>query len=226
MLRLRKMLNQGFIKAPQWLELLQPGPLWHYRKPNKLSSEPTVFLTFDDGPTTGVTEKVLDILASYQATATFFVIGESVEKDVKLVKAVAQQGHTIANHTWSHSNGWNANINSWLKEIDRCAAVIKDVTNQSSQFFRPPYGRLPFRFWRRKMVGSPEQRIVMWDVTSGDFIPELSWRDIVERTIDSTENGSIVLFHDSQLASPRLLKALPLILENLSSRGFQFSPLH
>ena len=128
------------------------------------TTEPVLYLTFDDGPIPEVTPWVLDTLESYNARATFFCVGHNVEKHPDLFQRLLNEGHSVGNHTFSHLNGWETENIAYFNNIRHCAHLVK------SPLFRPPYGRI-----------TPSQRqyllrhyqIVMWDVLSGDFDEDL-----------------------------------------------------
>jgi len=188
---------------------LLPGSIW--RMPD---SGKTVYLTFDDGPTPGVTEQVLSILSEHYAKATFFCIGHCVEKHPALFDKLLLDGHAVGNHTYSHNNGWKVSLNDYLEDVEKCNQVFK------SKLFRPPYGKLsPRQFLNLQKLYT----IVMWDVLSMDYDTRLSSETCLNNVLDHVRNGSVITFHDSLKAWPRLKEILPLILKELSNQGFAFS---
>jgi peptidoglycan/xylan/chitin deacetylase (PgdA/CDA1 family) len=191
---------------------LLPGSIW--RMPG---SGKTVYLTFDDGPTPGITEQVLSMLAEVGAKGTFFCIGNCVEKHPELFHKLLEDGHAVGNHTYSHHNGWKVSLNNYIEDVEKCDQIFK------SKLFRPPYGKLsPRQFIHlRKMYN-----IVMWDVLSMDYDTRLSSEICLNNVLDHVRNGSVITFHDSLKAWPRLKEILPLILKELSNQGFAFSVIH
>ena len=188
---------------------LLPGSIW--RMPG---SGKTVYLTFDDGPTPGVTEHVLSMLSEHNAKATFFCIGNCVEKHPELFDKLMEEGHAIGNHTYSHYNGWKVSLNNYLEDVEKCNQIFK------SKLFRPPYGKLsPFQFIHLRN----SYTIVMWDVLSMDYDSRLSSETCLENVLHHVRNGSVITFHDSVKAWPRLKEILPQILQELSTQGFTFS---
>jgi peptidoglycan/xylan/chitin deacetylase (PgdA/CDA1 family) len=189
-----------------------PGSIW--RMPD---SGKTVYLTFDDGPTPGVTEQVLSMLAKVGAKATFFCIGNCVEKHPELFQKLLEDGHAIGNHTYSHKNGWKVSFSEFIEDVNKCSTIF------SSPFFRPPYGKLSprqFIHLRKKYT------IIMWDVLSLDYDTRLSSESCLNNVLHHVRNGSVITFHDSLKAWPRLKEILPQILEELSNQGFTFSVIH
>ena len=175
-----------------------------------------MFLTFDDGPTPGVTEWVLDTLAKFEAKATFFMVGKNAVSNPELVKRILLEGHSIGNHTFTHLNGWRTTLPSYTKSALKCGEAVP------SNLFRPPYGRITRAQTRR--LGN-RYKIIMWDVLSGDFDMELPKQKVVKNVLNNTEPGSIIVFHDSVKAEPRLKYALPRVLNYLKDEGYHFNPI-
>ncbi|MBI5915951.1 MAG: polysaccharide deacetylase family protein [Bacteroidetes bacterium] len=199
------------VKTPQFIQKLFPNFTW--RIP---TGEKTLHLTFDDGPIPEVTPWVLDQLAAYRAKATFFCIGDNVHKYPDVLEMVKNAGHTVGNHTFHHLNGWLTDNVKYFLNVRRCAHALR------SNLFRPPYGKLKPKqaeFLQR------HYRIVMWDVLSGDFDPEISREQCLENVLQNAKDGSIVVFHDSLKAWEKLQFALPKVLANFHSQGYQFRRL-
>jgi peptidoglycan/xylan/chitin deacetylase (PgdA/CDA1 family) len=199
------------IKTPQFIQDLFPNFTW--RIPGK---EKIVYLTFDDGPIPEVTPWVLEQLKAYQAQATFFCVGENIHRHPEVFQQVVDAGHSIGNHTNQHLNGWSVDNLTYFHDIRHCARVVK------TSLFRPPYGRMKpkqAQFLQR------HYRIVMWDVLSGDFDPNISNEQCLENVISNVHPGSIVVFHDSLKAQEKLEFVLPKVLEHFSQQGYQFHAL-
>lgn len=196
------------VRPPTYLRFLYPGVVW-----NKTTNEKILYLTFDDGPTPEVTPAVLDLLASYQAKATFFCIGENVKKHPILYNRIKAEGHSIGNHTHTHPSSWKVKYDFYLNDVEEARKVI------DSTLFRPPYGKLTPRtlFALRKKF-----RIIMWDVISCDFDEKVSAEQVEKNVIENTTKGSIIVFHDSVKAAPRILKVLPTILKHYTESGYSF----
>jgi len=199
------------VKTPQFIQKLFPNFTW--RVP---TDEKVIHLTFDDGPIPEVTPWVLDILAQHNAKATFFCVGDNVRKHPDVLEMVKKAGHAIGNHTYNHLNGWLTDNVQYFLNVRRCAHEIR------SSLFRPPYGRMKPRqgeFLQR------HYRIVMWDVLSGDFDPEISAEQCLDNVLSNAKKGSIIVFHDSLKAWEKLQHVLPKVLVHFSERGFRFSHL-
>ena len=119
------------VKTPRFMQSLFPNYTWNVK-----TDEKVIYLTFDDGPIPEVTPWVLDQLAEYDAKATFFCVGENVEKHPSVLEEVLEAGHSVGNHTFNHLSGWTTDNIPFFHNIRHCARVVK------SGLFRPPYGRL------------------------------------------------------------------------------------
>jgi peptidoglycan-N-acetylglucosamine deacetylase len=198
------------------MRALYPNFVW--RKPTQ---EKVIYLTFDDGPIPEVTEFVLETLATYNAKATFFCIGNNIQKHPNIFQKVINGGHGIGNHTFNHLRGWATDDKNYFDNIAQCKDEMTSrgvVTN----LFRPPYGRIKKS---QSKILLPDYQIIMWDVLSGDFSLNLSPKTVLEKTLKHTEAGSIVLFHDSIKANTNMSYALPRFLEHFSEKGFRFETL-
>jgi peptidoglycan/xylan/chitin deacetylase (PgdA/CDA1 family) len=199
------------VKTPWILRKLYPDCLWKVK-----TEEKWLYLTFDDGPHPEVTPFVLDELAKYQAKATFFCIGKNVKDHFDTYRRIIEEGHRPGNHTFDHLNGWKVSDKKYIENIRKASLSI------DSDIFRPPYGRIT-RFQISLLQNEPfARKIVMWDVLSGDFDESLSGERCYENVINHSGPGSVIVFHDSLKALPRLQYALPKILEYFSREGYQF----
>ncbi len=175
--------------------------------------EKVIYLTFDDGPVPEVTPKVLDVLLQFNIKATFFCIGDNVQKHPELFHRLLNEGHRIGNHTNNHLNGWKCSDMSYLRNVLKCAEYV------NSDLFRPPYGKI-----KRSQATAlkSKYKIVMWDVLSGDFDPYTPPEKCVHNVLDNVANGSIIVFHDSIKAANKMLYALPIVLEQLLAQEYRF----
>ena len=180
----------------------------------------SVYLTFDDGPVPGPTEFVLDVLGDKAIKATFFCIGQNVEKNPQILRRIVNEGHSIGNHTFNHLNGWKVSTHDYLANVAACDRLLGAA--QGSRIFRPPYGRI-----RRDAVRSLKDfRIVMWDVLSYDFASDVSPEQCLNGVLRAVRPGSIVVFHDSYKAEKNLRFALPRFIDVCRAEGYGFAPLH
>lgn len=184
--------------------------------PVEVDGQPAVYLTFDDGPHPEITSAVLDILAQNEVPATFFCVGQNVEKHFDIVERIREEGHEIGNHTYRHESGWTTSNYQYLKSYSRCQELV------NAKWFRPPYGRIT-----RSQASAlqKETQIIMWDVLSGDFdenrTAEMCYNDLLV----NTRPGAIVVFHDSIKAADRMLPLLHAYISWLRQEGYTCSLL-
>ncbi|MDB2385652.1 polysaccharide deacetylase family protein [Polaribacter sp.] len=189
-----------------------------------------IYLTFDDGPTPDITEFVLEELNKYEANATFFCIGKNIENHPEIFKRIIKEGHVIGNHTQNHLNGWKNNNTNYLENVIKAEHIISSQIQKSNEcvthipkLFRPPYGKIKRK--QAKELLAIGYKIVMWSVLSGDFDTKLSKEKCLQNVLQNTENGSIIVFHDSKKASEKVKYVLPKILKNFSEKGYVFKAI-
>ena len=191
----------------------------HFYKSAMWRKEPekkTVYLTFDDGPVPEVTPWVLDKLKEYGISATFFCVGENVQKYPELFERIKAEGHSVGNHTFNHITGFNSNYDVFLKNIEEADVLIQ------SKLFRPPHGHLT----RGQCLKLKEKyQIVMWDVITRDYNQALKPEKVFAIATKYTRNGSLVVFHDSLKAEKNMKYAMPKTVEYLLEKGYTFDKL-
>lgn len=208
-----------FTKTPWWLKSLYPRCVWDIP-----AAEKVLYLTFDDGPNPLATPYVLDQLKQHNAKATFFCIGKNVIEHTAIYRRITDEGHRVGNHTFNHFNGWKVRDEQYLQNILQAGKYI------DSNLFRPPYGKIT-RFQVKLLSGiknspaSANFRIIMWDVLSGDFDTTLSCEQCSANVIKNVRPGSVIVFHDSEKAFPRMKDALPRVLEHFSAGGYRFDAI-
>lgn len=191
----------------------------------------TLLLTFDDGPHPAHTPRVLDILKRYGIKAVFFQIGQNLGsagegrqtlREVALVRRMLDEGHTIANHTYTHPLLPHLDEVAVSAEIDRTEQLLAAVAAGHpghAPLFRPPYGA------RNDLVLAEVTarglRSVIWNIDSRDWADPIP-RSVVQRVVDEAthEGRGIILLHDIH---PRTVAALPILLDELVRRGFRFA---
>lgn len=221
-------------QTPFFLPWLYPQLVW--RMP---AHEKKVYLTFDDGPVPGPTEFVLETLKQYNAIATFFCIGDNVQKHPEVFIKILAAGHAFGNHTFNHLKGWSTSLTTYLDNVRQCEEVLNrriqlptddqlpiTLNDQqpatSNHFFRPPYGRIT-----RSQINALKEKykIIMWDVLTQDYRQIMTPDKCIRGTIQATRAGSVVVFHDSYKAERNLMFALPRYLEYLTAEGYTFGKL-
>lgn len=205
------------VHTPKSAQRLFPKRVW--RGPGQ---EQTVYLTFDDGPIPEVTPWVLEQLEAYDAKATFFVIGDNVSKHPEIFRSLLDAGHAVGNHTFHHLKQPTVATQQYLEDIEACDRILKEQGHKT-QLFRPPYGKLRSKV--AKKIATKGKRIVMWDVVSGDFDLQLDPDHCAQNVLKHITPGSIVVFHDSLKAEPRLRHALPKVLEYIREQNWKAESL-
>lgn len=181
------------------------------------TARPVVAMTFDDGPHASLTPQLLDILAVRGIRATFYVIGSRVVRHPDIMQRIADEGHEIGNHTWSHPSLSGMGDAAILSELDRTSHAIFDTVGRPPVTMRPPYGNLTSR--QRLMVhGERNLPTILWSVDPED------WRRpgpgvVAERIVSRSHPGGVILAHDIQSGTVR---AMPATLDTLTARGYQF----
>lgn len=200
------------IKIPQIIKRLFSNQVWDI--PNK---ENKIYLTFDDGPTSEITEWVLEVLKENNIKATFFCIGNNIEKHPEIFNKIISDGHSIGNHTFNHKNGWKTSTTDYIQNIELCQ---KQILNLKSKIFRPPYGKIkPSQSKKLRKLG---YKIIMWDILTADFDKKTSKEKCLENATKKVSSGSIIVFHDSVKAFTNLEYALPKTIQILKEKGFVF----
>jgi peptidoglycan/xylan/chitin deacetylase (PgdA/CDA1 family) len=194
------------LKPPKFLRRLMPDLIWD------IEDERNVFLTFDDGPTPGITEWMLTTLDKYDAKATFFCLGKNVEAYPDLYQRIIDAGHRVGNHSYSHQKGWSMPTDRYVEDVDFAADFIQ------SDLFRPPYARITPAQTRAL---AQRYRLIMWDIISRDYNRQISPETCLRNVLPYLEGGSIVVFHDSVKAFRNMRYALPRTLEEIRRRGLK-----
>jgi peptidoglycan/xylan/chitin deacetylase (PgdA/CDA1 family) len=182
----------------------------------KNPSEKVIYLTFDDGPVPEVTPQVLDILDIYGWKATFFCVGENVQKYPELYADILKRGHNVGNHSFNHIKGYEYSTIEYVDNVKKAAQFI------DSELFRPPYGRIK---WNQIKALRKNYDIVMWDVITHDYNKNLCVDDVFKNVKYNLRKGSIVVFHDSIKAKKNVLQALPLSIEFWESKAYSYGLL-
>jgi peptidoglycan/xylan/chitin deacetylase (PgdA/CDA1 family) len=170
-----------------------------------------LYITFDDGPFPGITERVLVLLEEFNAKATFFCLGEQVMTHPSLYQQILDKGHRTGNHSWDHPNGWTSSANTYINNVRKAKELIH------SDLFRPPYGRIgPFQYLKLKK----EFRIVGWTKMARDYQAEMDV-DTEFHRLKNRKPGDIVVFHTNHKSSEKGLLLLKRLLESWKGQ-FEF----
>jgi peptidoglycan/xylan/chitin deacetylase (PgdA/CDA1 family) len=208
-----------FIKIPPLIKKLFPKYIW-----NIPTSDKKIYLTFDDGPTPEITRWTLDVLKQYNAKATFFCIGNNIQKNPELFQEITAAGHSVGNHTFTHLNGWKTPTTTYLENVLQCDTHIRnEMPDYKSKLFRPPYGKI--KPSQAKALRNLGYKIILWSLISYDFDNTLSKENCLKNVLSNCEPGTIVVFHDSIKAFTNLEYVLPKTLEFLKENNFRMLKL-
>lgn len=185
-----------------------------------------IALTFDDAPDPRFTPQILDILASYDVCATFFVVGSRAVKHPALVRRIHREGHTVGNHSYNHAVMSQLNSREFHTQIWRTDAIVSKIIGYHPRFVRPPYGEmLPDQVaWSRKSGYT----VVNWDVDSVDWRNNPNSGIILHNIKKTLQPGSIVLQHAGGGYGQDLtgtIQALPVLISQLRKKGYKFVTL-
>ena len=199
------------VRPPAVFRQVYPGAIWRMPRTSK-----KIYLTFDDGPVPGVTTAALSVLKEHNVKATFFCVGENVQRHPEVFSQVLEDGHAVGNHTMHHFDGWKHSWYDYMRDVKECAQTFQ------SKLFRPPYGHM-----RRSQFHTLQRRckVVMWDVLTCDYDNTYAKEHCLELALQYSRSGSIVVFHDSEKAQERMLYALPRYIAEMKSRGFSFDSI-
>ncbi len=189
--------------------------------PNK---DKIVYLTFDDGPTPKITEWTLSQLKLYNAKATFFCIGNNIEKHPDIFDKIIKEKHSIGNHTFNHLKGWETSNEIYIENTIQCNSELVKNNYIECKLFRPPYGKI--KKTQGNVLKKLGYKIIMWDVLSADFDQTITKQKCLENVVSNVKSGSIIVFHDSEKAFVNLEYALPKSLAFLKENGYRFEAIY
>jgi peptidoglycan/xylan/chitin deacetylase (PgdA/CDA1 family) len=198
-----------------WLPLISRGSTAH---------PPRVALTFDDGPSPGPTETILDILRDEGVPAAFFVIGRNVAAAPHLLKRMHAEGHLIGNHTYDHAHwGGFSGAEYWDQQIGKTDDLIEQLIGVRCAMFRPPLGIKTF--WLNGVLKHHHQTMVTWSLKARDGVTT-TVDDILARLLPTASAGDIMLLHDGfDPHSPRdpqpSIDCLRPLIRSLREKGFE-----
>lgn len=176
-----------------------------------------VALTFDDGPTE-FTPQFLDLLKENNIKATFFCIGKQIEKHPETFQRIIAEGHTVGNHTLSHSNNTGfLSTSKMIEEVEKCDEVMLKVGNIKTNLYRPPFGVTNPNI--AKAIRKTHKKSIGWNVRSLDTITE-DEKKIYRKITKGLKKGSIILLHDTSEKTYRVLADLLLFLKDKNYSTF------
>lgn len=184
------------------------------------SRERVAYLTFDDGPDPVFTPPLLDLLGEHGARASFFLIGQRIEKHPEVVRRIVAEGHLIGNHSYSHPHFDRLALDAQLGEIERTDALLGEFDKRARHRFRTPRGVVPFGLlWHFARI---RRCITYWSRDSLDY-QDRSVDDLVGLLRrDAVRNGDVVLMHDDSARAENVLKTM---LPEWKAQGFSMQAL-
>ena len=180
------------------------------------TEEKVIALTFDDGPHSKYTPEILDILADYEAKATFFVLGAHAEKFPDILYREFSEGHEIGNHTYDHTT----KLSRLSQEMKDTSDTIYAITGTRPKLFRPVGGDYNDAIVHRAKKNQLSVTLWSWDQDTKDW-SGVDHKAIAEDVISNVSPGDVVLFHDAGGKRDETVKALPLVLEYLTENGYE-----
>ena len=175
-----------------------------------------VALTFDDGPASPYTRAILALLQQHKVRATFFVLGRQGKHNPRLLQAIAEQGHLLANHSWDHPR--RASLAEWRSQIQRTEDVFRRSGVQPSHYFRPPHGIVSREV--QEACAELGYTIVLYTVLSSDW-QRPGAQALVEQVSTRLRPGGIVVLHDGGGNRSQTVAALPEIIRRLRQKGLE-----
>ncbi len=187
------------------------NPLGRY--PATVNGKNMIYLTIDDGPG-AYTEQLLDILKTYKVHAIFFLIGKNTVAYPQTVKRLQTEGHTIGNHSYTHSNLASLSEAAINDELVKTQSALRSITGLTPDLFRPPYGSLSTSVYNTTAKNG--LNIMMWSIDPRDWSqPGVSV--IVQRVVSAAAPGANILLHSNH---KQTVDALPSIIESLKAKGY------
>lgn len=178
-----------------------------------------VYLTFDDGPNSTYTPKILAALDKYKVRATFFQIGQNVQSHPSVTRRAHERGNSVQNHTWSHPDLRQVSWSTFKSQIGRTDRAIRAQTGYTPRCLRPPYGGVNSTV--RERARALNKTIKLWTVDPQDWARP-GTTAIVNRVMNNVRPGSIILLHDGGGDRSQTVAALPTILSRLKAQGYTF----
>ena len=191
--------------------------LWPIMKESDISTKDLtkkkVALTFDDGPNANYTEELLEGLKERGVQATFFLLGNQVEKSPEIVKKMHEDGHLIGNHSYEHVNLSSLSDEAAMVQVDKTNEAIYKVTGEFPEYIRPPFG-----CWKSSLDYKTTMIEVLWNVDPLDWKTDNA-ETVVKRVLKEVEEDDIILLHD---ASESSVSAAFRIIDALQKEGYLF----
>lgn len=197
-----------WVRIPSFTSYLFPEWKWKVEKHQ-------IALTFDDGPYENSTFELLNILEETNCPATFFLLGKQVEKNRFLLDEILAKGHRIGHHSYYHLNGWSANTDEYIKDIEKGFELVQ------SPLFRPPYGKITPSQWKSLQSMHPDWQCCQFSFMPGDFDPKVNEWQLKDRMYQ-VEGGDIIVLHDRPDTLVKYSSFLKDWIHDMRDRGLEF----
>lgn len=186
------------------------------------SNSKQIALTFDDGPSTSRTPKLLQLLKKHQIKATFFLLGKNIEKHPAIAKQILKDGHLLANHSYSHKRLVFVSPQTIREEIEKTDSLIKMLGQKNIQFFRPPFtAKFVFLPWELKKMG--KTLVTGTYDPPAEYIAPYNADSVASQVLRNVAPGYIIYLHDGKYSeSDEFIQAMEIIIQNLKAEGYQF----
>ncbi|MBK7130043.1 MAG: polysaccharide deacetylase family protein [Crocinitomicaceae bacterium] len=197
-------------KIPKWLRRFYPNAIWDFFS----SPDKTIYLTFDDGPTSETTCWLLNLLAQHKIRVSFFCLGKNASLYPDLIQKMRDAGHAIGNHGYFHLDGFKTKEADYIENAEAGFKIIPTT------LYRPAYGRIsPGQYEALTQMG---YRLVFWSHLTYDFDDSMTSSARISKIKSATKPGAIFVFHDSQKAFSNLKYELPVLIKYWKSEGYMF----
>ena len=181
-----------------------------------MSDQKLVALTFDDGPTIGITDQVLDVLQENGVVASFFLIGQQITDETRyLVKRAHDMGCSIENHSKTHQSMPKQSRQEIVEEIQYTTDLIEEITGEKPEFFRPP-----FIDYDQKMYDLIDLGFIC-GYGCEDWLPSVTAQERIDRVLHDANPGFIILLHD-MTDNTNTVEAIKTIIPELKKQGYEF----
>ena len=198
----------------EWGPLTEERSRWGIASGDPFLKE--VVLTFDDGPREHGMQELMAVMGPQDVRATFFLVGKFAERYAPITLSLAEAGHEIANHSYTHPKLYTLWVEKIMREAERCDEVLDALGLRRTRFLRPPGGSFNLKIFNamRRM----DLRLGLWSVNSADYTGRPT-EEIVRLVLRSVKPGAVVLMHSGVRNT---VEALPAIIEGLRAKGYRF----
>ncbi|MBC7996635.1 MAG: polysaccharide deacetylase family protein [Leptolyngbya sp.] len=203
-------------------KFMLPAGIWNDTTSSGIENDRNIYLTFDDGPNPATTPGLMELFEEEGVKATFFVIGNQVEKHEDLLKLVSDSGHSIGNHTYSHPFLPALSQRKMEVEILSTNQRIKDITGRAPKLFRPPFGIADAK--AQRLLKEQNMDIVYWSAFSEDW-RKIGVESVVSRLAKHAMPGAIMILHELEPTGKQTIAAARTLIQQLKKQNYTFKAL-